>query len=103
MSTSPCADGKCRRDVTPSLPRRPRRLPRANWHAPPWRRCLQMPSDDRKPKSDGVGYKRPPKHTQFRPGQSGNPKGRPKGTQNLKSDLREELGEIVRVREGDRE
>ncbi len=26
-----------------------------------------------------VGYKKPPKHTQFKPGQSGNPKGRPKG------------------------
>jgi hypothetical protein len=28
--------------------------------------------------SDGAGYRRPPKHSQFRPGQSGNPKGRPK-------------------------
>lgn len=27
----------------------------------------------------GVGYKRPPKHSQFQPGQSGNPKGRPRG------------------------
>jgi len=26
-----------------------------------------------------VGYKNPPKQTQFKPGQSGNPKGRPKG------------------------
>jgi hypothetical protein len=25
-----------------------------------------------------VGYKKPPKHAQFQPGQSGNPKGRPK-------------------------
>jgi hypothetical protein len=25
-----------------------------------------------------VGYKRPPVHSQFKPGQSGNPKGRPK-------------------------
>jgi hypothetical protein len=25
-----------------------------------------------------VGYKKPPHHTQFKPGQSGNPKGRPK-------------------------
>ncbi|MBB3932415.1 hypothetical protein GGR25_003473 [Kaistia hirudinis] len=27
----------------------------------------------------GVGYKRPPKHSQFQPGQSGNPRGRPRG------------------------
>lgn len=25
-----------------------------------------------------VGYKKPPQHTQFKPGQSGNPRGRPK-------------------------
>ena len=28
---------------------------------------------------DGVGYKRPPKSGQFKPGKSGNPRGRPKG------------------------
>jgi hypothetical protein len=27
-----------------------------------------------------VGYGRPPKHTRFKPGQSGNPKGRPKSS-----------------------
>ena len=48
-----------------------------------------------------VGYKKPPKHTQFKPGQSGNPRGRPKGTKNLKTDLMEELGERIVVREGD--
>ncbi len=31
-------------------------------------------------KDDGkIGYGRPPKHTRFKAGQSGNPKGRPKG------------------------
>ena len=48
-----------------------------------------------------VGYGKPPKHTRFKPGQSGNPKGRPKGTKNLKTDLIEELGEKILVREGD--
>jgi hypothetical protein len=48
-----------------------------------------------------VGYGKPPKHTRFQPGQSGNPRGRPKGTKNLKADLMEELGEKIIVREGD--
>ena len=49
-----------------------------------------------------VGYGKPPRHTQFKPGQSGNPSGRPKGTKNLKTDLSEVLGEMIVVREGDR-
>ncbi len=47
-----------------------------------------------------VGYRKPPKHSQFKPGQTGNPKGRPKGTKNLKTDLEEELHERILVREG---
>src|SRR6266446_4029707 len=50
-----------------------------------------------------VGHKSPPKHTRFKPGQSGNPKGRPKHARNLKTEFLEELGEVIRVREGDRE
>ena len=46
-----------------------------------------------------VGYGKPPKQHQFKPGQSGNPKGRPKGTRNLKTDLAEELGQMVKITE----
>jgi hypothetical protein len=53
--------------------------------------------------ADAVGYKRPPREHQFRPGQSGNPNGRPKGARNFKSELREELGELVTIRDGERE
>ena len=49
---------------------------------------------------DKVGYKSPPRTTQFKPGQSGNPKGRPKGTKNLRTDLSEELAEKIAVTEG---
>ena len=49
-----------------------------------------------------VGYGRPPKHTRFKPGQSGHPKGRPRGQRNLSTMIREVLNEKVALREGDR-
>jgi|SRR6185437_5518760 len=49
-----------------------------------------------------VGYGSPPKHTQFKKGQSGNPKGRPKGTQNLVTVLERNLREPVTIRENGR-
>ena len=45
-----------------------------------------MSADDAK-----VGYGRPPVHTQFKPGQSGNPRGRKKGTLNFATDLKRTL------------
>jgi Family of unknown function (DUF5681) len=48
---------------------------------------------------DKVGYGRPPKATQFKRGRSGNPKGRPKGSRTLATDLAAELGEPITVRE----
>ena len=47
-----------------------------------------------------IGFKKPPKKNQFEKGQSGNPKGRPKSTKNLKTDLEEELQELIHLKEG---
>ncbi len=58
-------------------------------------------SSDGKGASDyEVGYKRPPKHTRFKPGWSGNPAGRSKGRKNFKTELLDEMHEQIIVREG---
>lgn len=53
-------------------------------------------------KDKGTGYKKPPKETQWKKGQSGNPKGRPKKSakkndleKGIEEILKEELNEIV--------
>jgi hypothetical protein len=46
-----------------------------------------------------VGYGKPPRHTRFKPGRSGNPRGRPSGSKNLSTLLNEALNEPVIVAE----
>ena len=49
-----------------------------------------------------IGYRRPPRHSQFKPGTSGNPKGRPKQSKSLKSIIQDALTSKVTVRENGR-
>ena len=46
-----------------------------------------------------IGYRKPPKTTRFREGQSGNPNGRPKGSRNFKTDVKATLEAPVQIRE----
>ena len=57
-----------------------------------------MSDNDDKP----VGYGSPPVTTRFKPGQSGNPGGRPKKVKGLKAELLDELAELTDVSEGGR-
>jgi len=55
--------------------------------------------DNQDKKDYEVGYKRPPRATQFKSGESGNPKGRQKLKKAFKTDLQEELDEIITIHE----
>ena len=46
-----------------------------------------------------VGYRKPPRHSRFVKGLSGNPRGRPPGAKNLKTLLSKALNELVIVTE----
>jgi hypothetical protein len=47
-----------------------------------------------------VGYGRPPRSTQFKPGQVGNPKGRPRGSANARTVVERALKKQITVRKG---
>jgi Family of unknown function (DUF5681) len=44
---------------------------------------------------EDVGYRRPPRRSQFKPGQSGNPSGKAKGLRSMTAELRDILGEEI--------
>jgi len=50
-----------------------------------------------------IGYKKPPKDSQFRPGQSGNKKGRPKDHRNTYNMLTEVLDQKISIKENGRD
>jgi hypothetical protein len=56
------------------------------------------------PEAEGteVGYRKPPSEHQFKPGKSGNPKGRPKGAKNESTILDEILSQKIEYRSGGR-
>jgi hypothetical protein len=49
-----------------------------------------------------VGYGKPPKATRFKPGESGNPRGRKKGSKNISTLVQEAMSETVVINIGGR-
>jgi hypothetical protein len=77
------------------------------------RKAKHQASPEAVPGSDGsgrtpakadyeVGYGRPPDHTRFKKGRSGNPRGRPQGRTNARSIVSRAISEKVTIREGDK-
>jgi len=56
-----------------------------------------LPEDQGEHGTYEVGYGKPPKASRFKPGQSGNPKGRRKGSRNMRDIAREQLDQKHRV------
>lgn len=65
-------------------------------------RSLRSRSAEKGEEAYTVGYGRPPEATRFRPGQSGNPRGRVKGSKNARTLLEQELSKTIPVRENGR-
>lgn len=56
-----------------------------------------MSNDAEKPPY-AVGYARPPEHSRFKPGRSGNPRGRSRGAKNASTIIRDALSERVQLK-----
>jgi hypothetical protein len=57
-------------------------------------------TSDRNEQRSAIGYGRPPVHTRFKPGKSGNPKGRPRNSRNLRTIIQDALTQKIVLRQG---
>jgi hypothetical protein len=94
-----CCWANLRRAVSPAAGTRYFR-PTSAFHA----RTLKQPAKELKvmKKTNDVGYGRPPIEHRFKPGESGNPSGRPKDARRFAADLHDELGEMVSITDGNK-
>jgi hypothetical protein len=53
-------------------------------------------------KPDAIGYGKPPKHSRYKKGESGNPGGRPRGSKNRKNIVMKIMMETAIYREGEK-
>src|SRR5215471_18144920 len=90
MSIPPFAAGRHLLATRPGMS-----LPDATLMTSRARRRSAMPIDEERDYE--VGYGKPPRHTRFVKGQSGNPRGRPPGAKNFSTLLDEALDELVPI------
>lgn len=66
---------------------------------------MSVDGNDQAPEPDdnAVGYCKPPRHKRFKPGQCGNPRGRPRKTRSTEALIKRELDQTVAIKEGGRE
>jgi hypothetical protein len=88
-------------DEYEAKPRRGKPPPSKSRGKPKSRPRIRLRLDD--DHDDDVGYGKAPRAHRFKPGQSGNPKGRPKGKKNEATMLDELLFQKIKIREGGRE
>jgi hypothetical protein len=60
------------------------------------------PQNPARPGDYKVGYRRPPRHTRFEKGRSGNPNGRPPGGANARTIVARAISEKFTVRDGNK-
>lgn len=84
-----------KRTRPPKGPKRPKNPKRPRQPLAP----DSIPANDIAAESYKVGKGKPPKRYTWKPGQSGNPRGKKKGTKNLITIWREALFQLVEVRE----
>src|SRR5258707_4720156 len=60
------------------------------------------PNLESEPRAFAVGYDRPTEHGRFKPGKSGNSKGRAKQSRNMRTIVQQVLNEDMQIREGGR-
>jgi len=59
-------------------------------------------SDNHDDDEHEVGFRRPPRHTRFQKGRSGNPSGRPRGSRDLRGAMLDELRRSITAKENRR-
>ena len=98
-SSKPAAS---RQDTDPAKTAEPDHVTRDAANGGAYAATAGNPDATHAPDTYTVGYGHPPVQSRFKPGQSGNTKGRQKQSRNMRTVLQQVLGEDMQIREGGR-